>query len=86
MILQEILYLKDRNNPLFKSIYIKFRDKDLVRDQVKSLAEVQVYDISCLPFVHHHSIIEGHQVSQEQLSLGEAMLAVSDHLLIPHVP
>ena len=48
--------------PAFKSIHIQFRDKDVVGDHVKRIAEVQVDDMSYLPFVHqcHHSIIEGH--------------------------
>jgi len=30
----------------------QFRDKDITRDSVKCLAQVQVDDVSCLPFVH----------------------------------
>ena len=60
----------------------------MVGDHVKGLAEVQVDDIGFLLFAHrcHHSITEGHQSSQAQLSLGEAMLSVSHHSLIPHMP
>jgi len=55
-----------------------------VRDHVKGLAEVQVDDI------HHpspirqsrNSIIEGHQIGQARSALGEAMLAVSNHLFV----
>ena len=38
-------------------------------------------------FVHqcYHSIIEGHHIGQALSSLGEAMLAVLDHMLISHV-
>ena len=32
-----------------------------------------------------HSIVEGHQIGEAQSTLGETMLAVSDHL-ISHVP
>ena len=32
------------------------------------------------------SIVEGHQISQAQTVLGETVLAVSDHLLVSHVP
>ena len=83
---QPIPYLQ--NSPPFKSIPLQCRDKDLVGDHVKGLAQVQVDDTSCLYFVHQccHSITEGHQVGQTRPSLGEAVLAVSDHLLIPHVP
>ena len=31
-----------RNSPLFKSIPLQFREEDVVRDNVKGLAEVQV--------------------------------------------
>ena len=33
-----------------------------------------------------NSIVEGHQISQAQTVLGETVLAVSDHLLVSHVP
>ena len=39
------------NSPVFKSIYLQLRDKNVVQDHVKGLAQVQVDDISC-PFVH----------------------------------
>ena len=57
-------------------------------DHVKGLAENQMDDISCLPFILRccHSIIECHQIGQAQPSLDEAMLVISDHLLVPHVP
>ena len=49
--------------------------------------QVQHLDISCPSFVHrcHNSITEDHQIGHTQSALGEAMLAVSDHLLITHV-
>ena len=48
------------NSPPFKPICLQFRDKDVVWYHVKSLADIQVDDISCLPFVHWccHSINE----------------------------
>ncbi len=54
----------------------------MVRDHVKGLAEVQVDDIHRPSPIHqsHHSIIEGHQIGQARSTLGEAMLAVSNHL------
>ena len=76
------------NSPSLKSIPLQFRGKDVVRDHVKGLAEVQVDDIHHPSPVHqrHHSIIEGHQIDQAQSALGEAMLAVSNHLFISYVP
>ena len=47
---QPFPYLLD--SPPFKSISLQFRDKDVLGDHVKGLAQVQVYDISCLFFVH----------------------------------
>jgi len=46
---------------------------------VKCLAEVQVDDISFLPFVHwcYDSVTEGHQIGQAWPSFGEAMLKSS---------
>ena len=48
----------------------------------------QVDDIHRPSPVHrsHHSIIEGHQIGQAQSALGEAMLAVSNHLFVSYVP
>lgn len=62
-------------------------NKDVVRNLVKGLGEVQVDGISCPSFVHqcHHSTTEDHQICQTWPSPGEAMLTVSDHPLIPHV-
>ena len=67
---------------------LQFREKDVVRDHVKGLAEVQVDDIH-LPFpVHqsHNSITEGHQIGQERSALGETTLAVLNHLFVSYVP
>ena len=65
MTIQPVLY--SPNSPAFKSICLQFRDKDVLWDHVKGLAEVQVVNISYLAFVHqcHHSIIGGHQIGQE---------------------
>jgi len=59
-----------------------------MREHVKGLAEVQVDDVHCPSLVHwcRHSIIEGYQIGQARSALVEAMLAVSDHFLISHVP
>ena len=72
----------------FKSIFLQFRDKDVVGDHIKGLAEVQVDDIHCPSPIHlsHHSIIEGQQIGQVQSDLCEAMLAVSNHFFISYVP
>ena len=59
-----------------------------MRDHVKGFAEVQISDIYCPSPVYqsHHSIIEGHQIGQARPALGEAMLAVSDHLFVSYMP
>jgi len=78
--------LNPPNSPSCKSIPLQFREKDVVRDHVKGFAEFQV---DPPPFPNqrsHHSIIEGHQIGQARSALGEAMLAVSDHLFISYVP
>ena len=38
--------------PPIKSTSLQFRDKSVVGDHIKGLAQVQVNDISHLPFVH----------------------------------
>jgi len=54
---------------------------------VKGLTEVQIDDFSGSSLVHCCSdIIEGHQVSQAGFALGEAMLVLSYHLPVFHVP
>jgi len=69
------------NSLYFKSISLQLREKDVLREHVKDLAEVQVDDIHCLPFIHqyHHSITESHQIGQAQPSLGEAILSWITH-------
>ena len=44
----------------------QFRDKDIMRDSVECLAQVQVDDVSCPPFVcqNCNPITEGYQVDQ----------------------
>jgi len=83
---QPIIY--PPNSPAFKSVSLQLRDKDVMWDHLRGLAQVQVDDTSRPSFVHqcHHSIIEGHQIGQARFALGEAVLAVMDHLLISHVP
>ena len=63
-------------------------NKDVVRNLVKGLGEVQVDGISCPSFVHqcHHSTIEDHQIGQTWPSPGEAMLTVSNDPLILDMP
>ena len=75
------------NSPAFKSTSLQLREKDVAWDHVKGLARVCVGNISCLPFVHRccHSLIADHQIGHTRSVLGEAMLAVSDHLLVSHV-
>jgi len=57
-------------------------------DHVKDFEEVQIDDIcsSSLVYSYSHCITEGHKVGQAGLALGEAMLAVSNHLPVLHVP
>lgn len=53
-------------------------------DHFKDLAQVQADDITCTSFLYQccHSIIGGHHIGQARSALCEAMLAVSDHLLL----
>ena len=83
-VIQLILHSPNSSPP--KSVSLQFSNKDMVQDHVTGLAQVQINDIYFPSFVHwcHHSIIEGHQISQVRSVLGEVMLAVSDHLLISH--
>ena len=76
------------NSPSIKSTLQQFREKDVVTDHVKDLVEVQVDDIHCPSPIHRirHFIIEGHQIGQAQSALGEAMLAVSNHLFVLYMP
>lgn len=57
-------------------------------NHVKGHTEIQVNGIGWSSLINWcgHSIIEDHQTGQTQFTLGEAMLAVFDHLLILHVP
>jgi len=38
------------NSPAFKTIYLQFRDKDVVQDHVKGLTQVQEMTSVALPF------------------------------------
>jgi len=60
----------------------------MLQDHVKGFEQDQVDEFSCPSFVHwcHHSITEGYWINQAQSTLGEAMVVVSDHLLIIPVP
>lgn len=64
-----------------------FTDQVVVWDHIKGLAEVWVGNISFPSFVHWscHYSVEGHQTGQEQPTLGKALQAVSDHLLVLYV-
>lgn len=52
--------------PAYKSLSLQFRDKDMVWDHVKVLAQVQGDYINCPSFAHQccHSLTEGHQICQ----------------------
>jgi len=64
MTTQLILY--PHSSSTFVSLSFQFRDKDVVLDLVKGVAQFQVDDISCPSFAHqcHHSIIEDQQLGQ----------------------
>jgi len=61
--------------------------KDVVRDSVKSLAEVKVYNIYCCPLIYPASddITEGYQVGQAWFSYSESTLTTPDNLLFFHL-
>ncbi|KAJ7400839.1 hypothetical protein BTVI_101645 [Pitangus sulphuratus] len=65
--------------PLIQSILTEFTYEDVVRDSVKSLAEVKVDSIHCSPLIHPSSffIIEGNQVGQASFTFSESMLTTS---------
>lgn len=65
---------------------LQFRDKDVVWDHVNDLAQVQVHDISCPSFPTDAVTLTEYQIGQACSTLGEAMLAVSDHPVTSHVP
>jgi len=52
------------SGPPIKSTSLQFGDKDVMGDNVKGLAQVQLNDIGRLPLIHQsrHSIIEGHKI------------------------
>ena len=58
------------NSPPFKSRYFQFRDKNMMWDHIKSLAEVQEDDI-CFSLVHCccHFIMKGQQTGHAQAAL-----------------
>lgn len=65
---------------------LQLRNKDDVQDSVKFFAQVQVDDIvhSFLIHQHHEPITEDVQNWQAWISLGEAMLAITNHIFIFH--
>ena len=67
---------------------LQFRDKGVMWDSVRCFAQVQAGDISCSSLIHQccNPIVEGHQICQAPFALSEALLAVTSHLLIFHVP
>jgi len=62
------------SGPSVKSTSFQFRDKDIMRDSVECLAQVQVDNVSCPLFVYYccNPIIEGYQDGQARFALGEA--------------
>ena len=67
---------------------LQFRDKDVVWDSVKCFAQVQLDNVSYSSLIDQNSnpVVEGHQICQAQFAPSETMLAVTNHLLIFHVP
>ena len=59
-----------------------------MQDCVKCFVQVQLDDVIWSSFILQCSnpIIEGHKICQAQFALSEAMLAVTNHLFIFHVP
>lgn len=59
----------------------------LYRIVSKSFAQVKVADVSCSSLTHQHynPVVEGHQIGQAELALSEAMLTLTNYLLIFHV-
>ena len=62
-----------------------FRDKDVVYDYFKGVAEVQEGDISCLHRCYHPTIESCHQIGDAPSVLDEAVLAALDHFLFLRV-
>jgi len=77
MATQPILY--SLNSPLFKSPSLQFRDKDMVQDNIKGLAQVLADNVSCPSFVHRclHFMIEGHQFGARAIASHWECLSVS---------
>ena len=76
------------NSPPIKSISLQFRrEKDVVGTTSKALQKSRQMTSVALPLsTDIVAVIEGHSVGQAGLALGEAMLAVSNHLPVFHVP
>ena len=58
-----------------------------MQDSVEGLAEVQEDDIICSSVIHqrYNPVIEDHQICQAQFAFSEAMLPVTNHILIFHM-
>lgn len=67
---------------------LHFRDKDIIWDSVKCFAQVHVNGVNCSSPIHQscNPTVEGHHICQAQSVLSEVKLAVTNHLLIFHVP
>lgn len=76
------------NSPPIQSISVQFSYTDVLQDHIKGLTEIQVDYIvqSSLVNWHSYSTIEGHQIGQASFAPGEAMLVVSYHIFVFHVP
>lgn len=74
---QPISYLL--NSMSINPISLQFSNKNVMRDNVKSLTEIKIDDNNCSYLIHRHSlsIAEGHQISQAPFVLGGNLLAIS---------
>ena len=63
---------------------LQFKDKYVVRDNVKCFAQIQVDDISYSSLTHQccNPVVEGHQICQARFACSEAMLAVTNHFFV----
>lgn len=77
-----------QNGPSIKSSSHQLRQKDVMWDNVKCFAQVQVGNVSCSSLIHPccNPSIEGCHICKASFAISEAMLAVTNHLLTLHVP
>lgn len=66
----------------------EFRDQDVVQESTEHFAQVQEDAVSCSFLIHWccNSILKSHQICHIGFAISEAMLVVTNHLLVFHVP